>query len=520
MSQKKQTCNPWVFLGSTVVILGVVGLVGAVAQPGEDFLEGLRLGMQEHVGWIYVLTLGLLGLFMAGIGISPLGSIRLGPDEAKPTIGNFGWYSMMISAGIGVGTYFEGVRESLRHFNDSPLTSIGTSDAAADAVGLTLFHWTVLPWACYALLGLSVAFFAFRKGLPFALRSAFYPIFGDRIYGTIGNIIDIFAIVSTMFGVVASLGYGAIAINAGLTNYGIASYGSGWQIAIIVVITLCATLSVVSGLDKGIKRLSELNILMSAAVFFFVLIVGAWMLSSEGIASVFAVLESTCDSVLSLGEHLIYRTFRTEMFGSMDAAEQQWMAEWTIPYWAWWIAWLPFVGIFIGRISKGRTIREFLFGTIVVPSIAAILWFGVMGHTALLQEVAGASEFSALLGVAESESQVLFAFLRTLPFAAIVIPFCLLSLTLFFVTSSDSASFVIDSIASGGHEDPPVWQRVYWAFMEGAVAIALLAFSGTAGLLTLRSMSLIAAFPVCLAIYPIAWGLVISLYKERYKKGL
>lgn len=494
----KLQINHVVFIVSAATILGVVAFAAVAPNLLLQAFSALQTIITTYCGWLYVLAMTSFLVFVLWLAVSPYGRIRLGEDDSKPEFSRLTWLAMLFSAGMGIGILFYGIAEPLMHFNTpTPFGCEPGSEAAArSAMGITVFHWGFHPWACYSLVGMAIAYFGFRKGLPISIRSAFYPLLGDRIYRWPGHVIDILAIVSTMFGVATSLGLGAMQVNAGLSHvYGVAQ-NTTIQVIIIACITAVATISVVTGIHAGIRRLSEANMILAASLMLFV-----------------AALGPTLYIVKSLGANLVayLRVLPAHSFwcGSPDTSNLKWLNSWTIFYWAWWIAWSPFVGMFVARISRGRTIREFVVCVLLVPTLLSLVWFTVFGNSALATQLFGEGNISE--AVNQDVARALFIFLETYPLASITCTAGILCVILFFVTSSDSASLVIDTIASGGVENPPIKQRVFWAVTEGVVATVLLL---AGGLKALQTAALTSALPFILVLLLMAYCLQRALKRD------
>lgn len=396
---------------------------------------------------------------------SRYGEIRLGGDDAEPDFSTTSWFSMLFSAGMGIGLLFYGVAEPMFHFINPPIPVANQTEAARQAMAFTFMHWGLHSWAIYALIGLALAFFSFNKGLPLSIRTIFYPVLGEKINGGLGNLIDILATVATLFGVATSLGFGVQQINAGFSHLFGIEQSIGTQIILIAIITAIATISVVKGLDAGIKKLSEINIRLAMLLLAFVFISGPTLFILNGFAE-------------NIGYYLQKITVISTWNETFE--NTNWQNTWTVFYWAWWIAWSPFVGMFIARVSKGRTIREFIMGVLCVPTIVTFLWMTVFGNTALYLEMFGGGGFAEL--VTKHVPLSLFLLLERLPLNTITSILGVLVVISFFVTSSDSGSMVIDIITAGGNPDPPIPQRLFWAILEGVVAAALLVGGGLAAL--------------------------------------
>jgi len=491
--------NPPVFILSSVFTLVFVGL--AVLYP--DAAAGLFTATQDWVthsaGWFYVISVAGFLVFVVALAVSGYGRIKLGPDHSEPDYSYLSWFAMLFSAGMGIGLMFFGVAEPVMHFVSPPVGTGETVAAARNAMRITMFHWGVHAWAIYAVVALSLAYFAYRHNLPLTIRSAFYPLIGERIYGPIGHAIDIFAVLGTLFGVATSLGFGVIQVNAGLNYLFDVPATVGVQVILIAVITSIATLSVALGLDAGIRRLSVFNVVLAVLLLLFVLVAGP---------TVF-LLQTLVQNTGMYLSSLFSMTFNLYAYEPTS-----WIGGWTLFYWGWWIAWSPFVGMFIARVSRGRTIREFVVGVLVVPVGFTFMWLTFFGDTALhmilIQHVGDLAD-----AVAADTSVALFKFLEHLPFSGITSLLATLLVVTFFVTSSDSGSLVVDMLTSGGEEESPVWQRVFWAVVEGVVAAALLL---AGGLQALQTATIASALPFTVIIILMCWGLVRALRIESVKR--
>jgi len=477
-------------LGLAAAALLVVGV--AFPKRAEQLFTTIQQAISDSMGWLYILSVaGFLfsALFLA---FGRYGRIRLGPDDARPEFSYLSWTAMLFAAGMGIGLMFFAVAEPIQHFSNPPEADPMTVEAARDAMVITFFHWGVHAWGVYTIVGLSLAYFSFRYNLPLTIRSGLYPLIGNRINGRIGDAVDIFAVVSTIFGIATSLGLGVLQIDAGL-GYLFGLPQATWlQLILIFVVIGLATLSVVSGLDKGIRRLSEANLILALLLMAFILVTGPTSF----------LLKAFVQNIGNYLNDFFVRTFNIYAYEPRD-----WMGSWTLFYWAWWIAWSPFVGMFIARISRGRTIREFAVGVLLVPSLMTFLWMTVFGNTALFLDM-GSAGGEVSRAVAENVSVALFQFLRLLPMSGITSALAILLVAVFFVTSADSGALVVDTIASGGETDSPVWQRIYWCGIAG-VAAALLLIAG--GLSALQTMTLIAALPFTVVMIFLTWGLFQGL---------
>ena len=490
-----QQKNPWkaaVAVPTAVIVLGFVGLAAVAPQWLSDLLKTANTSVVNGLGWYYSLIVaGFVG-FALLVAFGPYGNITLGPDDEPPSYSLVSWFAMLFAAGMGIGLVFWGVAEPLNHYaSPPPGTPAGTSDAmkAQEAMTTSFLHWGLSAWAVYIVVGLAIAYTVHRKGRKVSLRWALEPLFGRRVRGWFGDVVDVFAIVGTLFGVAASLGFGASQFSSGLDYLGILKSNIWVLLAVIAIITALATCSVLSGLDRGIKWLSNANLVLAAVLALAVLLLGQPLF----------VLREFVQTIGDYLSNFVHLSFRTLPF--QGEAGESWLGSWTTYYWGWWISWSPFVGIFIARISKGRTVREFVAGVLAVPTLVTFLWFSIMGGTALWQQLHGPG------GLVSPDNKVdnvnaLFQVLEHIPASNLLIVGFLILLVIFFVTSADSAAFVVDMVATGGEQNPPVLTRVMWAVLGGGIAAVLLwggAVSGgedlTAGLGALQTMTIIAAAP-------------------------
>ena len=423
-----------------------------------------------------------------------MGKIRLGGQNAKPDFSTFAWFAMLFSAGMGIGLLFFSVAEPIMHYSNPPRGAVDPVQKAQDAMKYTFLHYGLHAWAIYAIVGMSLAFFTFNKGLPLTLRSVFYPLLGERIYGAFGNIIDVVAVVATLFGLATSLGFGVQQVSAGLAHL----FGTPdtviMQVVLIAGITGMATISVVLGLDKGVRVLSELNMRLGLVFLVAMLILGP---------TVF-LLDSFMQNTGAYLQELLSLGAWTETYEGT-----QWQNDWSAFYWAWWISWSPFVGMFIARVSKGRTVREFFLGVLLVPSILTFLWMSVFGGSALYLELNGIANITD--AVNDNIATALFVMVEQYPLSIITSVIGILLVTSFFVTSSDSGSLVIDSITSGGKLDAPVGQRIFWAVSEGAVAATLLLGGG---LKALQTAAISTGLPFTIVLLVMCYSLYKGLTEE------
>ncbi len=489
--------HPYVFFISAAIIVLFVGLTIFFEQNVDDLFNKVQGAVSHYAGWFFVATMNIVLIFVISLLLGRFGDIRLGGEGAKPEFSTTAWFSMLFSAGMGIGLLFYGVAEPMFHFVASPMAEPGTAEAARVAMDFTFLHWGLHPWAIYALVGLSLGFFAFNKNLPLSIRSVFYPILGERIYGPIGNVIDIMATVATMFGVATSLGLGVQQVNAGLHHLFDVPQTTWMQLLLIAGITAIATWSVVKGLDAGIKRLSELNVIAAGSLMLFVLLVGPTLFIVN------AFVENT-------GYYL--QQFFSLSTWNETYENTEWQNGWTVFYWGWWIAWSPFVGMFIARVSYGRTVRQFIKGVLFIPTLVTFLWVTTFGNSALDIEMFGNGGIAK--AVQENIPVSLFVLLENFPLDIVTSLLAVVVVITFFVTSSDSGSLVIDIITAGGNTEPPKLQRVFWAVMEGAVAAALLLGGGLVALQT-------AAITTGLPFAVILLGMAYALHKgmSEYKSG-
>lgn len=485
-----QKTNPPVFMVSALIMLVFIFVATVFTDSSKTFFNFLQHSIVKNVSWVFTLCTVLFLGFVLFLLFSRFGNIRLGKNDERPEFGYATWFAMMFSAGMGIGLVFWSIAEPIKHYSAPPMEGSAVLAPIKQAMGITFFHWGLHAWAIFMVVGLSLAFFSYRKGLPLAIRSSFYPLLGERIYGPWGNFIDIFAVVSTMFGVATSLGLGAMQVNSGL-NFLIGYAETRFtQIVLIILITACATTSVVLGLKKGISRLSHFNLWLSLILVSLVFVIGP---------SLF-ILKTFGESLKNYISNIVYFSYWSELIAS-----REWKASWSIFYWGWWIAWAPFVGLFIARISRGRTIREFILGGLLAPTFATFIWLSVFGGTALYLEKIQGVPISA--AVSANLSTALFKTLGYLPWDQITATLSTLLIVTFFVTSSDSGSLVIDILTAGGDQDPPKNQRIFWAVTEGVIASVLLL---AGGLDALQTAAIASGFPFALLMV----GMCFALFKE------
>ncbi|HRM69217.1 MAG TPA: BCCT family transporter [Thauera phenylacetica] len=497
-----------VFAVSGLLVVAFVVLTLAFQNQVEPMFTAMRGWLTSNLDWFFISAGNVFVLVCLGLAISPLGKVRLGGTEATPDYTYLGWFSMLFAAGMGIGLMFFGVSEPLSHFGSAfggtamengvrtdwaPLGgAAGDADAATRlAMAATIYHWALHPWAIYAILALGLALFSFNKGLPLTVRSVFYPLLGERVWGWPGHVIDILAVLATLFGLATSLGYGAAQASSGLNYLFDVPLGNTTQILLVIGITAIALFSVVAGLDAGVKRLSEINMILAVLLLLFVIAVGPTLDILSGFFG-------------NLGAYFQHLPALSNPVGRDDANFSQ---GWTAFYWAWWISWSPFVGMFIARVSRGRTVREFIVSVLIVPSLACVLWMTVFGETAIIQFVRDGYEAATK---AELPLQ-LFSMLDALPLAQITSFIAIILVVVFFVTSSDSGSLVIDVIAAGGKVDAPTPQRVFWCIFEGLVAIALILGGG---LVALQAMAVSTGLPFTIVLLMSTVAVIKGLMSE------
>mgnify|MGYP003641505071 FL=1 len=493
--------NPVFFMSAGLVtFFSVVSLV--FPEATNLALADAKTWTLQSADWLFAITPVIVLLFSVSLAVSPLGRIRLGGADATPDFKIHSWIAMLFAAGVGIGFMFYGSAEPLAYYTDwfgTPLSvAPGTPAAERLAFSATIFHWGLAPWGIYAIVGLSLGFFAHNKGLPLSIRSAFYPVLGDRVWGWPGHIIDLFAVVSTIFGLATTIGIGATQATSGL------SYLFGFeqtrliQILLIMTMTGLAVLSVIRGMDGGVKLLSNINMGVAFALLMFVVIAGPTTLIFTG-----------------MGENLLnYFKDTPALTNWVGRTDILWFHDWTIFYWAWWISWSPFVGMFIARISRGRTVREYFAVVLLAPFTICVVWFSAFGETAVAQHKSGVGELS---GEMTNASITLFKMLHDMPFPEVTSGIAILLLIVFIVTSADSGALVVDTITSGGKTDSPVIQRVFWACMLGLTASALLYGGGTDVLRSLQAGTITAALPFTVILLVCCLSLYIGMRDEHEK---
>ncbi len=502
--------NPVVSVASALVILGFSVYALVRLEQVNELLQTVNDVVITNFDWIFILSSNLFIIVCIGLAVSRLGRVRIGGLESKPEFSDFAWYSMLISAGMGIGLMFWAVGEPLTHYSEAP-PIFGGSDSAVTAMAATFLHWGLHPWGTYALVALGLAYFAFNRKLPLSFRSLFYPFFGDKIYGVLGDAVDTFAVLATMFGLATSLGLGTMQINSGLDFMFGTGIGTGMQVGIIAGVTLLAVVSVMAGINKGVRFLSEINIKLSLVFMVLIFLLGPTLY----------ILRIFIQSVgLYFGGLIEHSTFLS-LNGNGD-----WQGDWTVFYLAWWISWSPFVGMFIARISRGRTIREFIVGVLLLPSLVSFFWLSVFGGSAIqLNSIAGGALFET---VQDNYPIALFEMVNLLRITIapavvrmllyIVITALVIS---YFITSSDSGSLVVDKLTSGGVIKSPRHQRAFWAILEGMLAATLLVIGGETALFALQTAVITAGLPLAALLLVISFALVKDIsHTQRRQEAI
>ena len=491
--------NKKVFASASAIIIALMLYTVALPEQAQSLFTLIQSSIVDNGSWFYVLTVAFIFFFVIFLGLSRYGDIRLGPDHATPDYSMLTWLSMLFAAGMGIGLMFFGVAEPLMHYLSPPTADKGTVEAVQEAMKMTFFHWGLHAWAIYAIVALVLAYFSYRHSLPLTLRSALYPLIGERIYQWPGHLVDVFAVVSTVFGVATSLGLGASQVNSGFGYLFGIDVSVTNQIIIMIVIVGLAVVSVATGLDKGIKILSETNMVLAVILLLLIFVLGPTVFLLQ------AYLQNIGDYIADI----VHNTFNLFAYKKTD-----WIGGWTIFYWGWWLAWAPFVGLFIARISRGRTIREFIIGVMLIPTVFTLFWMTIFGNSAIdLVHNQGVVELGEM--VSKDSSVALFVFLENFPLSTVLSFFSVLMIVIFFVTSCDSGAMVVDMLCSHGSNNTPLWQRVYWAVGIGVVA-AILLLAG--GLNALQTMTIASALPFAIVLLLAIVGLIKALRVEAFKQ--
>ncbi|MFO7798352.1 BCCT family transporter [Rhodohalobacter sp.] len=484
-----------VFWPSVILITILIAGTLIAGEAAEETFSSIQSGVTEWASWLFVAAVNIFIGFALYFAFSKYGSIRLGGEDAEPDFSTMAWFAMLFSAGMGIGLMFFAVAEPMWHLLYPPHAETGTIAATRDAMGVTFLHWGLHAWAVYAIVALALAFFAFNRKLPLSFRSVFYPLLGDRINGWMGDVIDVLAVLATLFGLATSLGLGASQAGAGIEYVFGLENTTMLQVIIIVGVTAIATISVVLGIDKGVKVLSEFNIRIAALFLLFILVVGP----------TFFILSSF---IQNIGHYA--QNFPSFAFWTQSYEEGSFMSTWTVFYWAWWISWSPYVGMFIARISRGRTVKQFVLGVLIVPTLITFLWMSGFGGSAIFLETNGIAEIASAVEADQTTS--LFILLDQFPWATITSFLAIILVLSFFVTSSDSGSLVIDGLTSGGKLDAPVGQRIFWASTEGLVAAVLLVGGG---LTALQAGAISTGLPFVIVLLVMCYSLQQGLQQEH-----
>ena len=487
--------NRPVFIASALLIVGFILFGSLFGELAGEVFNQLQSFITHRFRWLFIILMNVAVVFSLYTALSRYGDIRLGHQTEHPEYSLLSWFGMLFSAGIGIGLLYWGTAEPLYHFMSPPMGQAETVEAAKQAMSISFLHWGIHAWALYCVVALSLAYFHYRRGLPLSIRSVLYPLIGQKIYGKWGHVVDTLAVFGTMFGVVTSLGLGAMQINAGFSNvFGIPN-NVPVQLCLIAIITAMATLSVMMGLDKGIKRLSDINIVLTVLLLGFMLLFGPTQF----------IIDSFIENIGNYVSHLIPLGFWSEAYSNTD-----WQANWTIFYWAWWVSWSPFVGIFVARISRGRTIREFIFGVLFIPMLLLFFWFTTFGGSAVHMELMG--NYGLIEAVKADYGSAIFKLIEYYPLTKPLTLVIVVMIMLWFVTSSDSASLVIDMLTAGGDTNPPKIQRLFWALSQGVIAAVLLV---AGGLSALQAVAIIAGFPFAIVVFVMMYCLWRGLTRDR-----
>ncbi|MBP5979088.1 MAG: BCCT family transporter [Halomonas sp.] len=513
--------DPTIFFTSAgIMVLFLVALLIAPDAIGAAFGAG-REWVVTNLGWFFILGVTTWVAFLLWVAMSRYGAIRLGGNDAKPTYTNVSWFTMLFAGGIGTVLMFWGVAEPISHFATPPRPGVEpfSVEAADDAMSFSIYHLGLHTWAIFAMPGLAFAYFIYRYDLPMRFSSVFYPLLGERIYGPVGKTLDIFAILGTLFGVAVSIGLGTQQINAGLTELFGVPDAVFTKVAIIAVLTTVAVGSIVAGLDSGVKRLSNINIGMAVGLLIFVLFTGSTVFLLRAVVETFGLYITNLLPMAFWNDTLARYT-------STDGSGWGWQGSWTVFYWAWTVTWSPFIGIFVARISRGRTIREFVLGVLFAPSMFTLVWFAIFGWSAMEIDGIGAAAREAMgdqagvlsAAVAESIPLAMFAFFDNFPAATLIQGLAVVIVAIFFATSSDSASLVVDMLCTGSPDPGPWHQRVFWGVSEGMLAAMLIVLAGDAGLTALQEVITVVGLPMFILVFVMMFSLLRGLSHEDLSK--
>ena len=504
------------FISAGVMVAFVLLLVVAPTPIGDAFATG-RSWIVTNLGWFFILGVNAWLGFLIWVAASRFGHIRLGPRDSRPEYSNLSWFTMLFAGGIGTVLMFWGVAEPISHFSSPPLPGVEpySTEAARDAMSISIYHLGLHTWTIFTLPGLAFAYFIYRYNLPIRVSSVFYPLLRERIYGPIGKTIDIFAVLGTLFGVAVSLGLGSAQIASGLSELFEVQDGVTLKVIILSTLTAVAVASITVGLDKGVKLLSNINIGLAVGLMIFVLITGSTLFLLRGIVETFGLYLSNLPRFAFWNDMLADSNPGTDDWG--------WQGSWTVFYWAWTVTWSPFIGLFVARISKGRTIREFVLGVLLAPSLFTLIWFAIFGWQAMEIDGIGEAARSAMGGnagqisdaVSESIPLAMFAFFEHFPFVAFVQGLAVVVVAIFFATSSDSASLVIDMLCTGEAKAGPVPQRVFWGVSEGLVAIMLIVLAGDSGITALQQVITVVGLPIFVLVSLMVPSIIAGLRQEE-----
>lgn len=486
----RQRILPQVFIPTATIVIALLALAAFAPTVATRWFTAAKTWAANDAGWFTILAVAGFLVFVIGVAVSSYGRIKLGPDHSTPDYNYGSWFAMLFAAGMGIGLMFFGVAEPIMHYATPPVGAPESAAAARQAMRITFFHWGIHAWAIYAVVALSLAYFAYR-----------HKLIGDRIHGPLGHAVDTFAALGTIFGLATSLGLGVMQINAGLNYLFGLEVSTLVQVCLITLITLVATGSVVAGLDSGVRRLSEINMILAAALLAFVLVCGPTV----------HLMQTFVQNTGMYVSNLFSMTFNLYAYEPTG-----WLGGWTLFYWGWWIAWSPFVGMFIARISRGRTVREFVLGVLLVPLGFTFLWMTIYGNTAL-HMVRAEGIHQLVQAVSTDNAMALFEFFEHLPLTMLTSSVAVLLVALFFVTSADSGALVIDMLTSKGEEESPVWQRIFWALLVGGLAIALLI---AGGLESLQAATIASALPFTIVMTLMCWGLLKAMHLDATKRSI
>ncbi|WP_297097574.1 BCCT family transporter [uncultured Draconibacterium sp.] len=484
-----------VFWPAAILIVLFIAVTLIVGQPMNKVFSTIQTSISDYGGWFFVISVNIFLFFVLFIAFSKFGKIRLGGAKAKPEFSKGAWFAMLFSAGMGIGILFWSVGEPINHFIHPPSGEGRTVEAARMSLEITFLHWGLHAWGIYALVGMALAFFTFNKKLPLTISSIFYPLLGRKIYGPWGKAINVLAVVATLFGLATSLGMGVQQVSAGLAHLFNMPDTITSQVILITVITFAATGSVVAGLSGGVKRLSELNMIIAAVFLLFMIIVGPTLF----------IFDSFIQNLGGYVQKFFELSTWTETYQQSD-----WQNDWTVFYWAWWISWSPFVGMFIARISRGRTLKEFVLGVLIVPTLITFLWLSTFGGSAMFLELNSIADVAG--AVTDNVATSLYVLLEQFPISTVTSTVGVILVTSFFITSSDSGSLVVDSLTAGGKLDAPVPQRIFWALTEGAVAAVLLVGGGLGAL---QTAAISTGLPFAIILLFLVWSLLKGLRAEH-----